>query len=743
MSPGVRSLWRARSCMGLVQGLSLVPREPRNLLVASKIQARCWLSSSAESPAPESPSPAGEPRRSIFRKRATSTPPFSLSALQRRSLRRLMRWRAPGPHATVVSKRPIRYPDRHAFKKSLRKHTASVRKQVLHGYVRHTLEKPAAHWRATLDFMIRHTPKFGEILDFKVGIGRGTAAHARATLSELDTNLWQIQQRHHCKIHIVQSGLQEDEPLILSLSGTSVSVRESLLEIVRAVGKVSAVRVRDQAFQISLPEIWKGSSEGQLPIQLLLGNGESASKGNIVTVYGHNADFVKAAQRPKHKLYKLTTRADDIPRPTVWTKSSFEQYVAKLVFAQVPTHLHHSLYPVGLDHQSTVVHLLTGLFASEDLRATVSVAALKLALRFIHLRGPVFRPASRSIFYQAVLQHLPLDAEVFQIFLTSASRASDLDGFSSVLRAMHRNGHYMRAETWTAFLTMIQDPETKDYIMKKMRSRGLHHLRPIAEELGRQNVMLDLERHAGTEMSIQDLLHAQDTQYGPSWLDTTTLNRMIDVVGTHGNLGACHELLDLVDRDGRARPDQYTLNTMITHTRSISQKIALLSRWPVLEPDEVTYQQLFQVAWKQRLPNMLRVIWRYGVFAGLTNSRMRRILTKLLRLEFSTSKSQAFLKAWEDVIIGRSELAASRLLHPKGSRGCCARWLMEKYRKDAGNLRPLAPLEAMLQEAYDTDMKIHKLIREGAEVSSSMMESCTVNIPLGTKLPSFQRIHTC
>ncbi|KAI8950708.1 hypothetical protein F4801DRAFT_335304 [Xylaria longipes] len=728
MSLGVGSLWRARPRVSLVQGLSLVPREARNLLFASRIQARCWLSSSAESPSSESPSPAGEPEHSIVRN-VTPVPPFPKPG--RLSIRRLLKRQVPGPHATVMIKRPIRYPDRLESHRSLRKHKASARRQALHEYTRTAIDKPASSWRTTLDFMIRHTPKFDEILDFKVGIGRRTAAQARATLSELDTNLWQIQQRHHCKIHI-ESGFEEDEPLILSLSGTNVSIRESLLEIVRAVGKVSAVRVLDPALQISSPEISKGTSQGQPPIQLL-GDGESASEDDTVTVYGHNADFVRMAEHPKHKLYELTTRADEIPRPTVWTKSSFEHYVAKLVFARVPTHLHSSLYPVGFDHQSTVVQLLTRLFTSEDLRAAVSVAALKLALRFIHELGPVFRPAARTLIYQVELQHLPLDAEAFHAFLISASRARDLDGFNSFLRAMPRKGHYMRVETWTAFLAMIEDPQMKYYVMRRMRSRGLHHLRPILEELGRQNVMLDLEHRAGTEMSIQRLLHAHDRQYGPSWLDTITLNRMIDLVSAHGNLGACHELLDFVDRNQRARPDQYTLNTMMTHTRSIPQKIALLSRWPGLEPDGVTYRQLFQVAWRQRLPNMLRVIWRYSAFAGLAHSHMRHTLTMLMLPELVLSKHRAFLKAWEDVILGRSELAASRLLYPEGSRGFGATQLMEKYVEDAGVLRPLVRFEAKLQEAYDLDMTIHKLNREGVEVSSSMRENLTVNIPLGTK----------
>ncbi|TGJ82226.1 hypothetical protein E0Z10_g6531 [Xylaria hypoxylon] len=749
MSLGVKSLWRAQSRISLAHGFSLVPREFRNLPFSNTSQARCRFSSSTEPSSPVGVLESWDSRKYEIGERADRTvqdeasksPPHSASANTtstssstargRLSLRRKMKTQVPSSRATPMIKPAIQYPNRRASYRSLRKHVVSTRRQALHEYNRNALDKPANDWRSTLDFMIRHTPKFGEVLDFKVGIGRGAAVEARATLSELDTNLWQIQQKHHCKIRI-ESGFGDDESLVLSLSGTSVSVRESLLELVRTVGKVRAVRVLDPALQLSSPELWKGSTQDQLPIQLLR-DGEFAAEDETVTVYGHTADFVKMAQRPKHKFYELTTRADEIPQPALWTKSSFEQYVAKLVFARVPTHLHRSLYPVGLDHQATVVHLLTMLFSSENLRAATSTTALKMALRFIHSRGPIFRPAARTIAYQAELQHLPLDAEAFQTFLSSASRAGDLEGFNSILREMHKKGHYMRAETWTSFLSMIRDTRIKYYIMRRMRSRGLHRLQPILEELGRQKAVLDLECHADTEMGIQRLLHAQDRQYGSSWLDTITLNKMIDVLGAQGSLGACHELLDLVDRSHRVRPDHYTLNTMMTHTRSIPQKIALLSRWPELGPDAVTYQQLFQTAWKQRLPNMLRVIWRYGVFTGLTSSKMRHTLTMLMRPELTLSNNRAFLKAWEDVILGRRELVAGRLVVPNNAKGFGAVQLMKQYMEDAGARRPLVGLETKLMEAYNLDMRIHKFNREGAEISPSMRESLTIDIPLEIK----------
>lgn len=740
MSLGLRLLWRAGSRIGLDRGLSSAPGGPRHPVSNSTLQtqARRWLSSPSESPLPLAKhgplvlgavgvvgSKAEGNATLVAPAQTTST--RSPAAHRKRSERREVKARVLNQHSTPMIKQRINYSDRRASYRSLRKHNNSVRRQLRYDHAQEALNKPAVNWRLVLDFMIHHTPKHGDLLDFKVGIGRGAAAQARANLSELDTNLWQIQKRNGCKIRI-ESGSHGNVPLVLSLSGTHPSVQGSLLELIGVVGRVSAVRVLDRARQISLSELWKGDHQHRSPIRLL-GDEESAAEDETVTLYGSTVEFASLAHPPMPKPYQLTTRADAIPEPAVWTQSSFEQYVSSLVLGRVPTHLHGALYSDGPSHQMTVVNLLTNIFRSEDTTAAISVSALNMALRFIHSCGPGFRPAARALFYQSQLQHLPIDAETFHVFLTSASRGSDLNSFYSTLKAMQRRGHYMRAETWTAFLAMIHDPQIKQQIMRKMRSRNLHRLQPVLEELGRQNAVLELERGIRKDMSVEEFIHTQNNLYDKSWLDTMTLNRMIDIIGSNGKLEACDELLQLAEHNKRARPDHYTLNTLMIHTPSVPKKIALLSRWPHIEPDVVTYQQLFRTAWKGRCPNMLGVVWRYAVFAGLTNPSMRNSLTKLARAGPTSSNKQAFLKAWEDAIFGRDELAMGRRLSSHDPNGFGAAQLMAQYLEDAGEERPLVDLETKLKEAYDLDMRIHKFGGEGI-MTPSMMENFTVKIPL-------------
>ncbi|KAI1178658.1 hypothetical protein F4777DRAFT_81637 [Nemania sp. FL0916] len=745
MPIGARLLWAARP-------RNVHPLQGRCLLFSHQIQVRCWLS-----PKPDDGLAALEDAETSYKNIAASStgdiepsnvseqPPSRKTSGSRQApgekkgnpwrhaLQTAMRAHRVGPHAKALIEPLIKHKDPELARRSLRKHELSARRQVVHDYMREQLDKPVVGWRTTLDFMLRHTPKFDHALEFKVRIGSSAVAQPGTSPSDREDKIRAmclLGRQHHCRV-TVDEWPRDDGPLVLALSGTAVSVRESLLDIIGAVGRVAAVRVLDPDLRSSLH-----TARRQPPIRLLF-DGEAAPEKETVTVYSHAADLAgvdRPPLRPAIGQHPLTTRADQIPRPAVWTTTSFEEYVAELVLARVPTHLHRHLYPSGSpDHQTTVVHIVTSLFKTEELHPIVSIRALKMALRFMLERGPMFRSNALALAHLAETHHLPLDAEVFRLFLVSASRVGDLQTFTSVLRSMVRRGYYVGAETWATFLVMIKGPEAKYQIMDRMRSRGLHRIQLILDELGRQTAVLDIQTGKVKGTDVERLIQAHDKTYGASWLEISTFNKMLGAYGSRGNLEACHNLLKLADDSRRVRPDHYTLNIMITHSPSTPEKIAMLSRWPRLSPDALTYQMLFSEAWKHRFPNMLRMLWRYSAFCGMTNARMRRSLTTLMGTEFRGIESRVFLKPWEDVIMGRDELAAVRQLVADGSPGTGrpgAIQLAEKYVKDAGDLRPAVKLGTKLQEAYEMDVKIHGMLDKGVEFSAAMREQHMVDIPL-------------
>lgn len=655
----------------------------------------------------------------------------SPSSFSRALRRRIIKQRSDfHPKQPVLVKPLVKYPDRFKSLRSLRRHKRSAAKQHLYDAHHEAASNPPSHWRSTLNFMLRHTHNVGEILNFRVIVGRGIAAEAYKALSEPDMSLSQISSRNESLIRIEEFSPGNGE-LVLNLSGSEDSIRKSLVDLVGLMGRVTAVRVTDPSWEPLLLDAWKGASEKQPGIRLIA-DSNVAADDMTVTVQA------SVSNSNKYRQYMLTRRADEIERPIEWTKIAFEKYVAVLVRGQIPSNLAQSLYPEGPNHQETVVSLLLDLFTSEETRSAASVSALKLAVNFTESRGGGFRQASRSIFNQVDSLNLPLDAEIFNIFLISASKARDLNGFDTILKMMIRKGFAVQGGAWVAFLTMIEDPSAKSYVAAKLRVKKLNRNPSVRRAIGRQMALLNLERQLLTEFDIKEFINSQKRKYGSGWLDTMTLHRIFDILGTHGQLEACNILWDLVCAEHIASPDVVLLNVMLTHTRSISRKVTTLQSilassresMPWLQPDHVTYHLLFRVAWTRQYPNMLRVVLRYSALAKLTSPKMRQSLTNLLRPDRHSSTRRVFLKFWEDVIFGRAELDEMRTRHADKLNSM---HLVSKYLNQAKDMRPSVPFETKLDEALTMDTKIHKLLKEGTIMSASMRESLSVDIPLEPK----------
>ncbi|KAI1085271.1 hypothetical protein F5B20DRAFT_137555 [Whalleya microplaca] len=735
MSLGIKSLWRAPSYTTCVQQLSLVSRVLHNPLYLQQEKSRRWLSTPTTN---TDRSLVGKVGKNDFAGLRKVEILKSSSQLRRALLRQIIKKRSGStPKRPELVRRLDKSSSKYGLRRSLRRRWRSAARQHLLDHLKDAEIDLTSDWRSTLDFLWRHTHEFGDILHFRVVIGRGAAAEARSVLSMPDTHLWHIRQRNQSAIRIEEVGPHNKE-LVLSLSGSERSIRRSLLEIVKAVGKLTAIRLLDPTWKGLLTDIWRGSSTEKSTIRLLA-DGEAVVDDKTMTVRGdHDTRQAWVSKPPTYTKYWLTRRADDIPVPKVWTKHSFEEYVAALVHGQVPTHLARSLYPDLPDHQEVVVSLLIELFTSEDARPAVSLSALKMALRYIQKKGPGFRPAARELFHQVELLNIPADAETFNIFLVGSSQARDLDAFNSMLRLMVRKGRPPESSAWIAFMEMIQPLKTKRYIARMMIAKGLGQNLSTLNAIGRQMAIVNLEHDFSTEFDAQKYMSEQNKKYGTDWINLITLNKIVDFLGSQGKLDACADLLNLIYTSRIIQPNTDTLNTMLTHGRGLEKQLTTLrwmtTQWPNIIPDSWTYHMLFRTTWTRRLPNMIRVLWRYAALANLTHPKITYTLTRLLRQEHHLSARRAFLKAWEDLIFGRAELAAMRALH--GGKLMLTH-VVSEYTKHARLMRPSESLAAKLQEAFYMDMKIHGLVKEGAVMSSSLRDSLSVDIPLEPK-PSEQ-----
>ncbi|KAI1806777.1 hypothetical protein F4811DRAFT_509164 [Daldinia bambusicola] len=717
MSLGIKSLWRAQCYIAHVRGLSLIPREQCHPLYQELNLCR-WMSTGRRLT-----------RTNFLRKAATNEPSKKIksqSAIVRAALKQVIKRRSRlQPKAAEVVKRAIRYPTKRESRRSLHKRRHSAARQHIYDEKRESLSERFNGWRPIFDLMYRHTVEISEMLHFRIIIGKGIAAEARALLSEPDTHISQIGRRNESHVQIIEEPSARNDGLILSLSGSEDSVRKTLVDIVGVVGKITAVRLSDPTTESLLSTMWEGAT-GKRPEILLFEDGEVTVDDKMLTVQ-------LSSNSTKYKTYRLKRRANNVNRPAQWTQDTFEKYVASLVYGRLPPHVARKLYPTFPDHQEVVVSLLIALFTAEHTRIAASLSALKMSIQFIESRGSGFRQASRTIFNQAELLGLPMDAEIFNIFLISASKAADLDGFYSIVKAMIRKGFAPQGRSWVAFLEMIQSVHVKRYVITMLKHKGLNHNSSTLCAIGRQIAIIDLEHSISKDFDVQTFIHKRDKKYGPRWLDTIIVNRLMDVLGAHQNWDACNVLLDHIYATGITAPNAITLNTFLTHARDFSQQLefmkSMLSRWPRLVPNADTYHILFRIAWTRKYPNMLRVVFRYALQNRRTTPKMRYVLNELLTKDVDPNARWAFLKTWEDVIFGQEGLAEAR-----STRGDTLELmhLIYLYVQQARGMKLQDPLVEKLEQAIEMDVMIHQLLRNGMIVkpSASVRESLSVPIPL-------------
>ncbi|KAK8084831.1 hypothetical protein PG997_006102 [Apiospora hydei] len=627
----------------------------------------------------------------------------------------------------------VRYPSKHETERSARKHRVSADRQELFDFWRAAKEQPETDWQSILNLLIKYTPQFGRLYDFKVVVGKAvvqnvlemltgsTAAVATSTVT---------QRRSGCIVRTEHID-HMTETVTLSLSGAEHPVRKALSDILKAIGSLTAVRVMDPDSKEILMDLW-AQKNTEPPSIRLLGETDVALDANSLTVQKGTASEGRVL--PVSHYYTLSHHVKDIKRPAQWTARNLEAYISALVHGVVPRHLVGAIYGQGRHaskHKETVASILVELFQSEATQSLISTNSLHLALAFLQKGGLSLRPEARTIFDQAEVRKVPMDTQTFNLFLQGCAMAGDLDGFSSTVKLMLRKGYHPDSKTWLELLHLVQDVQAKQTIVGKMERKGLARIQSTLVQVGSHMAPFKLQSCFRKLSDVGQFVLDQDQLHGPEWLTTTTLNRLLEVLGRNSRLDLCNDLLDYAAASSRVRPDAVSLNTMITHGRNVHAHVATIrsmqERWPTVHPDEATFNLLFQIAWKNRGPNQLRVVLRYASFAKQTSTSMRSKLDLLLSEDRDLSGRRVLLKTWEDVIFGQDEI---RILRRRHGDQLSSYRIARLYTAQTSVYEPSVDLASKLLEAYEMDRKIHAALKAGEIMTPSIRNSFVVDIPM-------------
>ncbi|KAG5923683.1 hypothetical protein E4U61_002802 [Claviceps capensis] len=351
------------------------------------------------------------------------------------------------------------------------------------------------------------------------------------------------------------------------------------------------------------------------------------------------------------RTYWVDEPYEKTPKPSVWTKESFETYVKALVRGKLRPHLAMKYYrekrPNGhlIDTEGIRVRMIMDAFEDPSARECITLPVFKLALGFMAMRGG-HRASGDQLFALAEEIHLPMDTEVFNIILEGYAAKRDVIFFHQTIQRMEMRCFVPNARTWLIFLGLVQRNDVRRQIISTMYELGLFS--GAATQRGIARVMASDDAYAAFRAgkTLEQFLADQTRRYGQGWLTTGAKNAIIkEFMRFDGRLGAATRsaaFLALVERpsddgqpfnvstpyallegcieNGDWQTALWTLTFMQTHACETTDRI---------------YSLLFSLAFLTRAPSSLSIIIFYAILERKLRQPARRpaqdvLLRKLL-----------------------------------------------------------------------------------------------------------------
>lgn len=736
MSLGVRTLWRARA---ISPAGSLIPREPvassslRHLVNNNLAPLRCSrvpsvprFSSGFSDAKLNSPVATDKPLR---RSSTVATAVDQATFAQRLALVPVR----PHDADSILVRSRMEYP--HPKETLLNDHLRhrEMEAQKRHEALALAKNESLPNWRRVLQELTAATPRY---MDGVVRVLMPKAANDVLLNPDAENSLWDIRSRTHCYM-VVEKERDPDGNIVLKISGPRTAVERAIDDIVQVAQKVTVLLLSGSGETV----IHDGIDEHAAELA-------TASRGTPISNIGQTRSLDRSL-----KPSILTTTARDIPKPSQWTKQTFEQYVATLTRGYLPVWRANILYPEKeASHQHAVVKQLVKVFYDPKTQASLSGAAFRIAFEYIARRGRVFRPQARFLFDRMEKLGIPTDTTIFNLLIESTIHDKDLRNFSNCVFLMIRRGHEPNFKTWLLFLRLIQSEEVRRYILQAMIHKNLlvtpENMAQVALEMAR----FDAERAMQHGLDVETLLAEQSRLYGPEWLRfagaTTTCNRILEVMAKHGKWDLVNKFVDFMASrpSPYVYPDANTLNICVEHARVQTyarSAIDLVGRFEDLgiQTEMGTLQSLFMAFWYHNMAHAMDIVWQFALLTGRTTSDMATRFTEILEMGSRLGWDADAIPAQSATIPTAKRpkqyamyalLMASSREKFKVENPATRKHLLKVLRQRGLQMRaegavvPHRSLARALREAAERDSRFHKNLTKGSWIIEPALLPTTV-----------------
>ena len=345
-------------------------------------------------------------------------------------------------------------------------------------------------------------------------------------------------------------------------------------------------------------------------------------------------------------------RADEIKRPTVWTKTSFHEHVVILTRSTVDRLVARQLYSKDERHIDAVADVLEDLFADHTLKYVFSKEAANCALKFFYKIGKFAR--GRDLFSKLQELQKNTNPSTYNIMLEAAAKQRDLHTFTSILKMMISHGIHPNPDSWLHLARAVQSDEVRVVVINKLIEKSATQdpvIRRKATAIIFPHVASNfLESNSDPEF----LLQALDSRLGPEWFFGPTCQYILDEIGIHHSTQQALAVLKKMYVRGY-EPTQGMLLLLLrqcswTRAHELAIEILRLFRTEYnVNPSRQIYDVLFEQTWRSRFYNCCRVLWVHACIGGCTSFNMQMKMKESLETERSQHYvSQSRSRFWEE-----------------------------------------------------------------------------------------------
>lgn len=388
---------------------------------------------------------------------------------------------------------------------------------------------------------------------------------------------------------------------------------------------------------------------------------------------------------------------DQLRTPTGWTKRGLAEYIRAVTTSRAPQVLHRNV-----PHKNVVEGILVELlYNSPNLRSVLSWSALHQALSFLVKNQKT--DAAKDLLGHMERNGFTPSVETFNILLRKCAQDQNMRAFNHFLNLMVGDGIVPNEATWVALMVGAPNVSSQKAIAKEMFNKGF----AVRAAFARANAPQIVPYSFGPFLDAGGIsiryLKTLDDLYGPHWLHASAVDELIATLAIRSRFVEAIELLDHFSLQRAYNPSSQNIHVLLRHcARHNNADLAIWlvvychQAWRTNTMNHIILELLFDIAWKSRMFNTLRVIWKYTNAMGEATYDMRRLIHISLwqRMKPSPGTVQG---RWKDsaasVVCGADPLAKGSLTPEE---------ILEAEKRLYGR-KPVFPFSLKLVEALSMD----------------------------------------